>query len=173
MSRDTQIEGAHLEQRADLLRERLVRTLDELERRRHAVTSVKAQARRHPAALVAAGAAVLLTLGGGIALGVLRARTRRERLRRERIAAIRRLWRQPERLAQPEGGVLARIGRRILISAGTAAGLWLLRRAARYFLGYAEPLELTGVGPHPALPEATRGEIVPVGATPVRAAGVE
>lgn len=128
--RDIQIEGGHLEQRANLLRERLARTLDELERRRHDLTSVSAQARRHPEAMVAFGAAVLFTVGGGIALGVLRARTRPERLRRERIAAIRRLWRQPERLAQREPGVLARIGRSILVAAGTAAGLWLLRRVA-------------------------------------------
>lgn len=171
MRRDIQIEGAHLEQRADLLRERLAHTLDELERRRHDLTSVRAQVRLHPEALVAAGAAVLLTVGGGIALGVLRARTRQERLRRERLAAVRRLWQQPERIARREPGVLARIGRGILISAGTAAGLWLLRRAAGYFLGHAEPAELTGVFPPPALPEARRGEIVPVGATPVRAAG--
>ncbi|EYF00915.1 hypothetical protein [Chondromyces apiculatus] len=130
---DVKVSDEQLETRADLLRERLTRTLDELDRRRQEVkqvVSVKAQVKRHPEALLAGFATVMVAVGGGITLAVLGIRSREERLRRERVAALQRMWWHPQNVARKKRGVLASIGRGIVVSAGTTAGLWVLRRAA-------------------------------------------
>jgi len=68
-----------IEREIERLRMRLDRSLAELDRRRHELTDLKLQVRRHPAVVAGAGAAALLLIGGGIALAVWQAR-RREKL---------------------------------------------------------------------------------------------
>ena len=168
---DLQIHGINLEHRANLLRDRLVRTLDELDRRRHDFTSVKAQARRHPEVTVAAAAALLLVVGGGITIGLVRARSRKARMRQARMEALRRLWWQPERVARRQPGVLARIGRGLLVATGTAGGMWALRRGAAYAVAMARPLP--GAGLRPALPAAQTAIVTAEPAVPARIVDVE
>jgi hypothetical protein len=127
-----QVYGNHLEQRAELLRERLLSTLDELDRRRHALVSLRVQAREHPAALVLVAAVSIAGMGGAVVLAVRRARTRRARLRSRRLLALQRLWSHPERVAPEERGVLRSIGMRVLVAIGTGAAMWVLRRGGRF-----------------------------------------
>lgn len=157
---DAKVSDEQLETRADLLRERLTRTLEELDRRRQEVkqvVNVKAQVERHPEAVLAGFAAVMVAVGGGITLAVLGLRSREERLRRERVAALQRMWWQPQNIARKKRGVLASIGRGIVVSAGTSVGLWALKRVVTSALAGAEPA-LTGAVHHqlgPAVQETT------------------
>jgi capsule polysaccharide export protein KpsC/LpsZ len=131
----TQPSDAHrdqVEQKANLLRERLLRTIDALDERRHTMLSVRGQAERHRAGLEVIGAGLALLGGVGVALAVHRMRTRDERLRRERLEAVARLWRHPDRIARKPRGLLFQIARAVLVSAATAAGVALARRGVRH-----------------------------------------
>ena len=59
------------------LRTRLDRSLAELDRRRHELTDVRLQMRKHPAVFIGAGAVVLLALGG-VGFAIYRSRKREE-----------------------------------------------------------------------------------------------
>ena len=59
------------------LRTRLDRSLAELDRRRHELTNVKLQMRKHPAVFIGAGAVVLLLLGG-VGFAIYRSHKREE-----------------------------------------------------------------------------------------------
>ncbi len=121
-----------VERKADLLRERLLRTIDLLDQRRHIARDVRGRARRHPAVVMFGGAALALAAYGAVALAVRAARARdQDRLRRERVEAVRRLWQHPERVARREHGLLFRVARAALVAAATAAAVILARRGAR------------------------------------------
>ncbi|AKT36780.1 hypothetical protein [Chondromyces crocatus] len=159
---DIKLHEDHLEHRANLLRQRLTRTLEELDRRRRSaqqMVSVKTQAQRHPEVLLAGGALAMLAIGGGILAAVLGIRGREERLRKERVAALQRMWWQPQYVARKKRGVLASIGRGVIVSVSVSAGAWGLRKAARYALLTAAQRYQIAPGRVPlALPE---GEVVP------------
>jgi hypothetical protein len=72
-----------------------------------------------------------LLAGVGVAFAVYRARTRDERLRRERVEAITRLWRHPDRVARKQRGLLFRIARAVVVSAATAAAVVIARRGVQ------------------------------------------
>ena len=83
------------------LRTRLDRSLAELDRRRHELTDVKLQMRKHPAAFIGAGAVLILMLGG-VGYAVYRSRKRQElpaKAKRLRIA-IGRAVDAPENVAR-------------------------------------------------------------------------
>jgi hypothetical protein len=94
-----------IERDIDFMRTRLDRSLAELDRRRHELTDIKLQMRKHPAVFFGAGAVVLLGLGGvGFAVYRSRKRSRKreelpEKAKRFRIA-IGRAVDQPERVAR-------------------------------------------------------------------------
>jgi len=115
-------EGARpeLERKADVTRARLLGTIDELERRRHEVLDLKLQLRRHPGQVISALGG--LFIGVGVTAGVLLYRQNRHerRVRQERLRALLRLWRHPERIAARTSplGTAARI---ILVAVATMA----------------------------------------------------
>lgn len=88
-----------IEKTADRLRDDLVITLRELERRREVTLDVRAQISEHPDVLtrVALGLGLLTLVGMGVA--VFRYRGRDERRSRDRWRAVRRVWDHPERVA--------------------------------------------------------------------------
>jgi len=53
-----------IEREIEYLRTRLDRSLAELDRRRHELTDIRLQMRKHPAVFIGAGVAVALMLGG-------------------------------------------------------------------------------------------------------------
>ena len=92
------------------LRTRLDRSLAELDRRRHELTDVKLQMRKHPAAFIGAGAVLILMLGG-VGYAVYRSRKRQElpaKAKRLRIA-IGRAVDAPEKVARGEPPVWQKI----------------------------------------------------------------
>ncbi len=123
------------ERKADELRDRLLHTIEVIDRRRHALLDVKTQVRRHGAG-VATGGLLLAILGGAAVIALVRgARARGERLRGERVRALVRSWRHPDWVA-PRGkpSVPREIGRKILVGAVSFAAMQLIRRGIRLTL---------------------------------------
>ena len=108
------------------IRSRLDVSLAELDRRRHELTDVKLQARRHPGAVVVAGVVVLGVLGG-VAYAIYAARQRNKpvskakRLRR----ALARMIDQPEQVAK---GTDPTVPEKILGALGATAATMLTRK---------------------------------------------
>jgi hypothetical protein len=88
-----------LELRADLMRARLIGTIDALDRRRRDFLDVKLQLRRHAGDVLIAFGGLLFGAGSTAAVILYRHRRHEERLRRERMQALTRLWRHPDRIA--------------------------------------------------------------------------
>lgn len=123
------------ERKADELRDRLLHTIEAIDRRRHALLDVKTQVRRHGAG-VAAGGLLLAIMGGAAVIALIRqARARDERLRGERVRALVRSWRHPDWVA-PRGkpSVPREIGRKILVGAASFVAMQLIRRGIRLTL---------------------------------------
>ena len=99
-----------IERDIEHLRTRLDRSLAELDRRRHELTDVKLQMRKHPVAFIGAGAVLVLMLGG-VGYAVYRSRKRQElpaKAKRLRIA-IGRAVDAPEKVARGEPPVWEKI----------------------------------------------------------------
>ncbi|WP_438033591.1 hypothetical protein [Sorangium sp. So ce204] len=147
---------ADFERRADELRDRLMHTIEALDRRRHALVDVRSKVRRHGPEVLAGG--LVLAIAGGVAAIALikQARARSERPGGERLRALVRFWRHPERVA-PRGkpSVSREIGRRILVGMASYAAMQLIRRGVRLTLALPEgdaqarrsPLELGAAAP--------------------------
>ena len=115
-----------LEGEIDHIRTRLDRSLAELDRRRHELTDVKLQLRRHPQILWVAGGVAALLLGGvAFAIAQSRKRTAPMRAARNYKGALRRAADHPERVARrSEPGV----GEKILASVGTTIAVALAKK---------------------------------------------
>lgn len=74
-----------IEREIEHLRTRLDRSLSELDRRRHELTDVKLQMRKHPQLFIGAGAAAAL-LVGGVAFAIWRANKREEIPQKAKVA---------------------------------------------------------------------------------------
>ncbi|HEX9573925.1 MAG TPA: hypothetical protein VF994_07495 [Myxococcales bacterium] len=107
------------------IRSRLDRSLAELDRRRHELTDVRLQVRRHPMVAFAAGVTVL-ALVGGVAYAVWAARQRNKPVSKARRLkhALSRMIDQPQKVAKPEPTV----PEKILAAAGTAAATMLVKK---------------------------------------------
>ena len=145
-----------LEREANQMRERLLGTLGELDHRRHAV-------RDHPSELVRrklvvyrrpiamAVGAVVLGLASVLSWSVYRLATREPRRREERWAALRRIWKHPERVARnsvPEGTLALQVGRKVLLS---AIG-WIAVDLTKKALSAVQPLVRPGAYGEPSFP---------------------
>jgi hypothetical protein len=115
------VEPRKLEREIEHLRTRLDRSLAELDRRRHELTDLKLQLRRHPQVALGAGV-VLLALAGGVVFAVWRAHKRAElpgKARRLRLA-IGRAVDKPHKVARGEAPawekILAAVGTTIAVS---------------------------------------------------------
>jgi hypothetical protein len=126
---DAERNPREIETEIDHLRTRLDKSLAELDRRRHELTDVKLQLRRHPRVVLGAGAAVAL-LAAGVTFALWRAHQREKPLakaHRFRLALSRAVAR-PEQVAKAEPGV----GEKILASVGTTIAVALAKKAIDY-----------------------------------------
>jgi len=107
------------------IRSRLDRSLAELDRRRHELTDVRLQVKRHPMVAVAAGVTVL-ALVGGVAYAVYAARQRNKPVSKARRLrhALSRMIDEPHKVAKSEPTV----PEKILAAAGTAAATMLVKK---------------------------------------------
>ena len=110
-----------IEREIEYLRTRLDRSLAELDRRRHELTDIRLQMRKHPAVFIGAGVAVALMLGG-VGFAIYRSRKREElpqKAKRLRTA-FRRAVEEPEKVARAEPPVwqkmAAAVGTTIAVS---------------------------------------------------------
>ena len=114
-----------IERDIEHLRTRLDRSLAELDRRRHELTDIKLQMRKHPAVFIGAGAVVVLAMGG-VGLAIYRSRKREElpqKAKRLRIAFGRAVD-QPQRVARGEPPAWEEI----LTAVGTAIAVNLAKK---------------------------------------------
>ena len=114
-----------IEREIEHLRSRLDRSLSELDRRRHELTDVRLQMRRHPQVFIGAGAAAAL-LVGGVAFALWRSSKRKEipqKAKRMRIAFGRAVD-QPEKVARGE----APAWEKIVAAVGTTIAVGLTKK---------------------------------------------
>jgi hypothetical protein len=106
-------------------RSRLDHGLAELDRRRHELTDVRLQVRRHPMVAVGAGVTVVLIIGG-VAYAVWASRQRQKPLSKAaRLReAISRMVDEPKKVAKSEPTV----PEKILAAVGTAAATMLTKK---------------------------------------------
>ena len=114
-----------IERDIEHLRTRLDRSLAELDRRRHELTNVKLQMRKHPVVFVGAGAMVALLLGG-VGFAIYRSRKREEipqKAKRLRIA-IGRAVDEPHKVARGD----APVWEKIVAAVGTTIAVSLTKK---------------------------------------------
>ena len=114
-----------IEREIEVLRTRLDRSLAELDRRRHQLTDVRLQMKKHPGVFLGAGAGLAL-MAGGVAFAVWRSRRRDElpeKARRLR-KAIGRAVDKPQRVARGD----APLWEKILAAVGTTIAVNLTKR---------------------------------------------
>ena len=109
-----------VEKTADRLRDELLLTLEELDRRRERALDVKYQVRqaveKNREVLIQAGGAALALVVVGLGVSWWRARHREELLWKHRAQAVRRAWEHPDRVASraEERPVGMELGRKLV-----------------------------------------------------------
>lgn len=110
-----------VEKTADRLRDELLLTLEELDRRRERALDVKYQVRqaveKNRDVLIQAGGAALALVVVGMGVSWWRARHREELLWKHRAQAVRRAWEHPDRVAShaEERPVGIELGRKLVL----------------------------------------------------------
>ena len=122
-----------LEGEIAMLRDELGGLVAELDRRRHELTDVKLQAKRHALGATLTGVGLLASAAGFVWLGAWRARRRRTTMARigRLREAVSRMVERPERVAT-EPGVPAKI----LTAAATAAVATVMKKVLERALHY-------------------------------------
>ena len=112
------------------IRTRLDRSLAELDRRRHELTDVRLQIRRHPMVTVAAGVMVLALLGG-VAYAIWAARQRNKPVSKARRFkhALSRMIDEPQKVAKSEPTVPEKILGAVGVTVATILAKKLMERA--------------------------------------------
>jgi len=113
---------AQVEKTADRIRDELMLTLEELDRRRDRVTSVSYQVSRHHDLIVGAAIAALVVTGVGVGIAAWRASYRRHHMAQRRMTAVKRAWNHPDRLATraEQRPFAVEMGKKLIMIFGTA-----------------------------------------------------
>lgn len=120
-----------LARQANQVRTKLLRTVEQLDQRRHEAFDLKLQMQRHFRQLAVAGGLLLVATAASVALVVERVTTAAERRRRNRWRFARRVWWHPERVLRAERrSFFGEIVRGVLLVAVTTALTIPARRAA-------------------------------------------
>lgn len=121
-----------LERSADRIRDELMVTLKEIDRRRHLATNLRHQVEQHTSLVLGIGVGAVLLLGTWTGIALLRRRFRRRHRFERRMEGMKRAWRYPERLASraPDAPTPLQLGRKVGATFLLALGTRLARRAA-------------------------------------------
>lgn len=113
---------AQVEHTADRIRDELLLTLEELDRRRARALDVRYQLTSHRDLLLLAGGAALMLAGVGVGVAIWRARHRQELLAKKRRKALERVWTHPERVAATAESrpLSVELGRKLVLIFGSA-----------------------------------------------------
>jgi hypothetical protein len=122
-----------VEQTADRIRDELLLTLEELDRRRERAMNVRYQAEQHRDLIIGVGAVAMVAVGLGVGYAIYRSRHQDEKLRRERRYALRRAWEHPESVAyaakqRPLG---AELGRKLVLIFATSLATRIAQNSVR------------------------------------------
>jgi len=125
-----------IERTADRIREELLVTLQELDRRRTEATDVGVQLRKHSTGLTVVGLGLVAALGAAFAWTSYRARSLNRRRRERRYQALRRAWRHPERVAvrSADRALPVELGKKLGLALGLAFGTQLAKRTAELLI---------------------------------------
>lgn len=120
-----------VEHTADRIRDELLLTLEELDRRRARAMDVRYQLSSHRDMLMMAGGAALMLAGVGVGVSIWRARHRQELLAKKRRKAMERAWTHPERVAaSAESRPLSvELGRKLVIIFSSAMAMAIAKNA--------------------------------------------
>jgi hypothetical protein len=121
-----------VEASADRIRDGLLLTLKELDRRKDRALDLRGQLARRRSVVLKVGAGALITLILLAGAQIARSHRRRRRLPRERIRALYRLWRHPERLGSgpPAASLGQELGKRLIGLLATTLARQVAQRAA-------------------------------------------
>ena len=140
-----------LSREAYQVRSQLVRTVDELDDRRHGALDFRMRLKRHLRNLAVAGGLLLVATAAAVAVVASRVATAPDRRRRNRWRLAKRLWRHPEKAMRAERrSFFGEVGRSLLLAiASTAVTVPARRWAAKLVGGKAE-----GKKPRASAPDA-------------------
>jgi hypothetical protein len=126
-----------LTQQAHQVRSQLLRTVAELNQRRHEALDLRSQLKRHLRAFAIGGGLLLVLTAGSVALVVSRIATATSRRRRNRWRLAKDIWRHPERAMRGERrSFLGQMARSLVISVlSTAVSVSTRRLVARLPIG--------------------------------------
>jgi len=132
---------AQVERTADRIRDELMMTLEELDRRRHRTLDVGYQASRHRDLIVGAAITAAVLTGVGVGIAMWRARHREEILARHRLKAIKRAWEHPDRLASSaeERPIGVQVGRKLVMIFVTALATNIARNSVQTLVPQRRP----------------------------------
>jgi hypothetical protein len=119
-----------LERQATVVRSRLIRAVEELERRGHDALDLRLQLRTHLRRVAVAGALLMFLTVGSIGLVMHRVAIAAERRRLVAAGVLRGRWRPPPPPAPARRGFFAEIGRSFAIAAITTCAMIPVRRFA-------------------------------------------
>jgi hypothetical protein len=122
-------ERQRIVRRADIVRSKLMRTLEALGRKRHDALDVGLQLRRHAGGVAVVALVVAFSLGGATAALVVRMLPRPTR-RRQRVSALLRAFRHPERVARTSDPFVPSFGKKVLLALTTTVVTQLAKFAA-------------------------------------------
>lgn len=122
-----------VERTADRIRDELLLTLEELERRRERVLDVRYQASRHQDLIVGAAVTAAVLTGIGVGVAIWRARHREQILARHRLKALQRAWQHPDRVASSaeERPLPVELGRKLILIFATALATNIARNSVQ------------------------------------------
>lgn len=132
---------AQVERTADRIRDELMLTLEELDRRRGRVLDVRYQASRHQDLIVGAAVAAALVVGVGVGVAIWRARHREQILAKHRRMALKRAWQHPDRLASSaeERPLAVELGRKLILIFGGTLASAVAKNAVRGLVPQRQP----------------------------------
>lgn len=122
-----------VEKTADRIRDELMLTLEELDRRRDRVMDVRYQASQHQELIKAAAIAALVVTGVGVGVALWRLRYRRHHLAERRVKAVRRAWNHPDRLATraEQRPFAVELGKKLIMIFSTALATSIARSSVQ------------------------------------------
>ena len=111
-----------VERTADRIRDELLLTLEELDRRKDRALDMRFQVSRHRELIIGAAITAAVLTGVGVGVAMWRSRHRERILARHRMTALKRAWAHPDRLASSaeQRPLPIELGRKLIIIFATA-----------------------------------------------------